>query len=59
VANAFNSMSIGVIFLKLCAIGGNIMQLIPFAHAFEFLLFYNHHNCEGDVIVIPFANPSR
>jgi hypothetical protein len=34
------------------------MQLIPFIHAFyafESPLFYNHHNCEGDIIVIPFA----
>jgi hypothetical protein len=34
------------------------MQLIPFVrafYAFEFPLFYNHHNREGDVIVIPFA----
>jgi hypothetical protein len=37
------------------------MQFIPFVHAFyafyafESPLFYSHHNCEGDVIVIPFA----
>ncbi len=24
-------------------------------YAFEFPLFYNQHNCEGDVIIIPFA----
>jgi len=26
-----------------------------FVYAFESFLFYNHRNCEGDVIVIPFA----
>jgi hypothetical protein len=34
------------------------MQPIPFArafYAFEYPLFYNHHNHEGDVIVISFA----
>jgi hypothetical protein len=34
------------------------MQFIPFVHAFyafESPLFYNHHNCEGNVIIIPFA----
>jgi hypothetical protein len=57
-ANAFNSMSRGVIFQKLRAAGGDIMQLIPFLcalYAFEFPLFYSHHNREGDVIINPFA----
>ncbi len=34
------------------------MQLIPFVcafYAFEFPMFYSHHNCEGDVTVIPSA----
>jgi hypothetical protein len=34
------------------------MQLIPFVcafYVFEYPLFYNHYNREGDVIVIPFA----
>jgi len=34
------------------------MQFIPLVrlfYAFEFPLFYNHHNCEGYVIIIPFA----
>jgi hypothetical protein len=32
------------------------MRFIPFIcalYAFESPLFYNHHNCEGDVIIIP------
>jgi hypothetical protein len=35
---------------------GDIMQLIPFVHAFytfEYLLFYSHRNCEDEVMVIP------
>ncbi len=51
-------MSKGVIFQELIAIGGDIIHFIPFVHefyAFEFLLFYNYHNSEGDVIIIPFA----
>jgi hypothetical protein len=58
VANTFNLVLRGVIFQKNCAIGGNIIQLIPFVrafYAFESPLFYNHHNCEGNVIVIPSA----
>jgi hypothetical protein len=54
-ANAFNSMSKGVIFQKLHATNGNIMQLIPFVHAFyafESPLFYSHHNHESDVMII-------
>ncbi len=57
VANTFNSMSKGVIFQKLHAVGGNFIQFIPFIrafYAFKSPLFYNHHNCEGNIIVIPF-----
>jgi hypothetical protein len=57
-ANVFNLVSRKVIFQKLHATGGDIIQLIPFVHAlyaFESLLFYNHHNHEGDVTIIPFA----
>jgi hypothetical protein len=49
-------------FKKLCATGGDIMQLIPFVHAFcafDFPLFYNHHNREGDVIIIPFITKTH
>jgi hypothetical protein len=56
VANTFNSMLKGVIFQKLHVAGGNFIQFIPFVHvfyAFESPLFYNHHNCEGNIIVIP------
>jgi hypothetical protein len=28
------------------------MQLILFVHAFKFLLFYNYHNYESDIIII-------
>ncbi len=41
---------------KLGATSGDIIQLIPFVHAFyafESPMFYNHHNHEGDIIVIP------
>jgi hypothetical protein len=58
VTNAFNSVSKGVIFLKLHAISGDIIQFIPFVHAFytfESPLFYSHHNREGDVTIIPSA----
>jgi hypothetical protein len=54
--NPFNLMSRGIIFQKLCATGGDIIQLIPFVHAFyafDSPFFYNHHNCEGKVMVIP------
>jgi hypothetical protein len=57
-AKKFNSMSRRVIFHELHAASGSIVQLIPFVHAFyafEFPLFYNHHNHEGDVTIIPFA----
>jgi hypothetical protein len=55
VANAFNSVSKRVIFQKLRVTNGDIMQLIPFVHAFyafESPLFYSHHNREGDVTII-------
>jgi hypothetical protein len=48
----------GVIFQKLYATNGDIIQLILFVcafYAFKSPLFYNHHNHKGDVIVIPFA----
>jgi hypothetical protein len=54
--NAFNSVLKKVIFEKLGVANGDIIQLILFVcefYAFESPLFYNHHNCEGDVIVIP------
>jgi len=47
-----------VIFQELHAIGRDIIQFIPFVHAFyafENPLFYSHYNCGGDVTVIPFA----
>jgi hypothetical protein len=47
-----------VIFQKIYVVGGDIMQFIPFVHAFyafEFPLFYNHYNHEGYVIIIPFT----
>jgi hypothetical protein len=56
VANTFNLVLKRVIFQKLCAVGGNLIQFIPFVHAFyafESPLFYNHHNCEGNIIIIP------
>jgi hypothetical protein len=61
-ANMFNSMLRGVIFQKLCVIDEDIIQLIPFVHAFyafEYHLFYNYYNCEGDVTVIPFVMGTR
>jgi hypothetical protein len=57
-ATAFNLVSRRVIFQKLHATGGDIIQLIPFVcefYAFVFPLFYSHHNREGDVTFIPFA----
>jgi hypothetical protein len=57
-ANVFNLMSRMVIFQELHVTGGDIIQLLPFVHAFyafEFPLFYSHHNCDGNVMVIPFA----
>jgi hypothetical protein len=43
---------------KLCATYRDIVQFIPFVcafYAFEFPLFYSHHNHEGDVTIIPFV----
>jgi len=56
VVNAFNLVSRGAIFQELCVTSGDIIQLILFVrafYAFESPLFYSHHNCDGDVIVIP------
>jgi len=47
-----------VIFQELHAVSVDIIQLIPFVcafYAFESPLFYNLHNHEGDVTIIPFA----
>jgi hypothetical protein len=62
VANAFNSMSKGVTFQKLFVACGNIIQFIPFVHAFYALkspLLYSHRNYEGDVKIIPSAMGTR
>jgi hypothetical protein len=62
VANAFNLVLRGVIFQEFRVAYGDIMQLIPFVHAFyafEFPLFYSHHNHENDVMVIPFVMGTR
>jgi hypothetical protein len=62
VANAFNSVSKGVIFQKLCTTSEDNIQLIPLVHAFnafESPMFYNHHNREGDVIVSPLTMGAR
>jgi hypothetical protein len=51
-------MSKGVIFQELRVVGGDIIQLIPFVcafYAFEFPMFYNHHNREDDVTIILFT----
>jgi hypothetical protein len=56
--NAFKSMSKGDIFQELPVIDGDIIQLIPFVHAFyafEFPMFYCHYSCENDVTIIPSA----
>ncbi len=61
-ANAFNVVPRGIIFQECRATSGDIIQLIPFVHAFyafESPLFYNHHNHEGDVTIIPFAMGTR
>jgi hypothetical protein len=45
-----------VIFQELHVTSGDIVQFIPFVHAFyafEYPMFYSHHNHEGDVIIIP------
>ncbi len=57
-ANVFNLVLRGAIFQKLYITCRNIIQFIPFVHAFyafESPLFYNHHNREGNVIIIPSA----
>jgi len=54
----FNLVSRKVIFQEFHATCGDIIKIIIFNcafYAFEFLLFYNHHSREGDVIIIPFA----
>ncbi len=33
----------------------NLSLLFMHSNTFESPLFYNHHNCDGDVIVIPSA----
>jgi hypothetical protein len=51
-----------VVFQELRAIGGDILQPIPFVHAFyafKFPLIYNHHNREGDVTIIPSTMGTR
>ncbi len=61
-ANTFNSVSRIIIFQKLCVVGGDIIQLIPFTcafYAFESPLFYSHYNCEGEVMVIPSTMGTR
>ncbi len=61
-ANTFNLVLKGVTFQELHVASGNIMQLIPFVHAlyaFEFHVFYNHHNCVGNVLVIFFTMGTR
>jgi hypothetical protein len=45
-------------FQEFRATNGDIIQLIPFVcafYGFESYLFYSRCNCEGDVIIIPFA----
>jgi hypothetical protein len=56
--DVFNLVSKGVIFQEIHVAGVDIIQLIPFVHAFyafKSLLFYSHHNHESDVTIIPFA----
>jgi hypothetical protein len=51
-------MSRRIIFQEFHATSGDIIQFIPFVHAFnvfESPLFYSHYNCEGKVTVIPSA----
>jgi hypothetical protein len=57
-ANVFNSVLRGVKFQEFLIACGDIIQFIqsvPTFYAFEFPLFYSHHNHEGDVTFIPFA----
>ncbi len=56
--DAFNLVLRGVIFQELHVISGDIIQLIIFVcafYAFEYPPFYSQCNCEGIIIVIPFA----
>jgi hypothetical protein len=51
-------MSRGVIFQKLCVVGGDVIQFTHFVHAlyaFKFPWFYSYCNHEGDVTIIPSA----
>jgi hypothetical protein len=53
-----NEMLRRVIFQKLHIVVEDNIQFILFNRAFylfESSLYYNHHNYDGDVIVIPFA----
>jgi hypothetical protein len=52
-ANTFNLVSKGVVFQELHATNGDIIQFIPFVHAFEYPLFYSHCIRENDVTIIP------
>jgi hypothetical protein len=55
VANAFNSMSKGVIFQELHAASGDIIQFIPFIcalYAFKSHFFCSYRNRENDVTII-------
>jgi hypothetical protein len=57
-ANIFNLVLRTIIFQKLHVTNGDIIQLIPFVHAFyafESPLFYIHCDKKCDVIVMPFA----
>jgi hypothetical protein len=56
--DAYNLMSKRVIFQKVCATSGDIIQFIPFVltlYTFEYPMFYNHRNYDGDVTIIPSA----
>jgi hypothetical protein len=60
--NAFNLVSKGVIFQNFHATNGDIIKLIYFVYAiyaFEYPLFYNHHNHDGDITVIPSTMGTR
>jgi hypothetical protein len=54
-ANVFNIVLKGFIFQELHVASGDIIQCIPFVHAFytfESPLFYTHHNHESNIMVI-------
>jgi hypothetical protein len=54
--DAFNLMLKRVIFQKVYVTSWDIIQLIPFVltlYTFEYPLFYNHRNRDGDVTIIP------